>query len=305
MSRVIVVFGATGQQGSALIKALAEYNTPSPTYTILALSRSPLSPSSLALGGLPGVKVVPVSKNYMDEPDKVLLEIGLGKGGVWGVFNVQGYVSEEVEWKQAKAIADTAKAIEVKHFVYSGISFSTLDLDNLPVPFAIKRKVEQYIESIDLPHTFLRPTQFMDNLLPTSASLFKISRTILLRKTFYNHPERKHQMVSSRDIGQMGALAFANPHHYLGKAIDLAGDGFTMEELERRYEAVMGAPIQLTYGALAGFVKWMVAPLGSMASFFDNRGFIVNIPELKKDMPDLENLEAFLKRSQGSAASKE
>ncbi|TYJ58823.1 hypothetical protein B9479_000255 [Cryptococcus floricola] len=304
MSKIIVVFGATGQQGSALINALAEYNTPTPQYTILALSRSPLAPSSVALGSLPGVKVVPVARNYMDEPDKMFLDNGLGKGGVWGVFSVQGYVSEDVEWKQAKAIADASKAIEVKHFVYTGVSFGSL-IDDPPLIFAVKRKVEQYIESINLPHTFLRPAQFMDNLLPTSPFLFKVSRTILLRRTFYNHPERKHQMVSCRDIGQMGALAFANPHHYLGKAVDLAGDEFTMEELEKRYEGIMGAPIQLTFGVLASFVRWMVAPLGSMANFFDDYGYTVNIPELRKDMPDLEDLDAFLKRYKGAVESKE
>ncbi|ODO05691.1 hypothetical protein I350_04751 [Cryptococcus amylolentus CBS 6273] len=304
MSKIIVVFGATGQQGSALINALSEYNTPTPHYTILALSRSPLAPSSVTLGSLPGVKIVPVAKNYMDEPDKVFLDNGLGKGGVWGVFSVQGYVSEDVEWKQAKAIADASKAIEVKHFVYSGVSFGTL-VNDPPLAFAVKRKVEQYIESINLPHTFLRPTQFMDNLLPTSPFLFKVSRTILLRRTFYNHPERKHQMVSCRDIGQMGALAFANPHQYLGKAVDLAGDEFTMEELEKRYEGIMGAPIQLTFGVLAGFVRWMVAPLGSMANFYDDYGYTINIPELRKDMPELEDLDAFLKRYKGAIESKE
>ncbi|ODN77675.1 hypothetical protein L202_04825 [Cryptococcus amylolentus CBS 6039] len=243
-------------------------------------------------------------QNYMDEPDKVFLDNGLGKGGVWGVFSVQGYVSEDVEWKQAKAIADASKAIEVKHFVYSGVSFGTL-VNDPPLAFAVKRKVEQYIESINLPHTFLRPTQFMDNLLPTSPFLFKVSRTILLRRTFYNHPERKHQMVSCRDIGQMGALAFANPHQSLGKAVDLAGDEFTMEELEKRYEGIMGAPIQLTFGVLAGFVRWMVAPLGSMANFYDDYGYSINIPELRKDMPELEDLDAFLKRYKGAIESKE
>jgi uncharacterized protein YbjT (DUF2867 family) len=78
----------------------------------------------------------------------------------------------------------------------------------------------------------------MDNLLPTSPFFLKISRTILLRKTFIHHPERKHQFVSTRDIGRIGAKAITEGQPWIGKEVRLAGSEVTMPELEVTYQQV-------------------------------------------------------------------
>ncbi|WVQ84316.1 hypothetical protein IAT38_006468 [Cryptococcus sp. DSM 104549] len=295
MSKAIVVFGATGQQGSALIKALSVHNTPVQTFTIYALSRSPSSPSSQRLAALPGVKVVQVAKNYMDEPDKVFEDLELKAGDVHGVFSVQGYVSEDVELKQGLAIVDAAKKVNTQHFVYSSVDFGGLE-DTQVAGFEVKRQVENHLKATGIPYTILRPTQFMDNLLPTSPFMFKVSRTILLRKTFVNHPERKHQMISTGDIGRFAALAFAEPSKFVGKEVSLAGDEFTIPELEKKYEEVLGSGVQLTFEFLAGFVKWMVPLMKQMSAFHDDHGGAANISQVKADLPDVENLTTFLER---------
>ncbi len=45
-------------------------------------------------------------------------------------------------------------------------------------------------------------------------------------------------MVSTRDIGLAAAKAFENPDQYIGKEVRLAGDQFTMPELENIYKRV-------------------------------------------------------------------
>jgi uncharacterized protein YbjT (DUF2867 family) len=113
--------------------------------------------------------------------------------------------------------------------------------------FTSKYNVEEHLKSIStssscagLGWTIIRPSQFMDNLLPSSAFMFKLTRTMLLRRTFYTHPERKHQMVSTRDIGRVSARAFEKPEEFKSRTICLSGDEFTMPELEAIYKEVSG-----------------------------------------------------------------
>jgi uncharacterized protein YbjT (DUF2867 family) len=127
--------------------------------------------------------------------------------------------------------------LRCEHFIYSSAHLGSLDPPIWP-SFQAKYTVEQHIKSLGMDYTFLRPSQFMDNLLPTSAFMFKITRTMLLRRTFYKHPERKHQMVSTRDIGLAGARAFEQPERYKCRIVVLSGDEFTMPELERIYKEV-------------------------------------------------------------------
>ncbi|KAK6909533.1 hypothetical protein I203_103553 [Kwoniella mangroviensis CBS 8507] len=293
----VVVFGATGQQGTAFIEALSSHNG---QYKIYALSRNLSSSSSVKLSKLPGVEVVQVNKDYMDKPELAFTATGLKENEVYGVFNVQGYVSEKVELAQGKSIIVASKRWNVKHFIYSSVNFGGLDDTKAP-GLEVKRDIEHYLISSGVPYTILRPTQFMDNLLPTSPFMFKISRTILLRQTFYNHPERKHQLISSRDIGRAGSEAIVNPDKWLNGIIELAGDELTVKEIEDVYTEVLGKAPELTYWPLAAFVKW-VSPLGAMARFFDDHGCKVNIAQLKEDLPQVgfENLRSYLQRYKAS-----
>ncbi|WRT70289.1 uncharacterized protein IL334_007287 [Kwoniella shivajii] len=297
----IIVFGSTGQQGSAFIEGLSKYNTPSSIYNIFALSRNVTAGSSTRLSNLPGVKVIQVAKNYMDKPEQAFESTGLNVSDVHGVFNVQGYVSEAVELAQAKSIIDVSKKYGVKHFIQSSISFGGLEDTKAP-GMEVKRQIEDYLIESGIGYTILRPTQFMDNLLPSSAFMFKISRTMLIRQTFYNNPSRKHQLISTRDIGHSGSESIHNPSKYLNRIIELAGDELTVQEIQDVYEKIMDKPIDLlAFWPLVSFVKW-VSPLGPMSRFFDDHGFKVDIPKLREDLPEVEfeDLASFLKRYKAS-----
>lgn len=99
-TKSIVVFGGTGQQGSAFIRGLGAYNASAPQYTIYLLSRDLTAGSTKRLESVPGVKVVQAAKNYMDEPGPAFEATGLKKGEVHGAFSVQGYISAEAQLHQ-------------------------------------------------------------------------------------------------------------------------------------------------------------------------------------------------------------
>lgn len=104
--------------------------------------------------------------------------------------------------------------------------------------FEVKRTVENHIKAISLPYTFLRPVQFMENYLPAAAFMFKMGRSVVMRHTFIKHPERKHQLISSRDIGRAGAKAFVQGPGWMDGVVRLAGDGLTVAEIDNIFKEV-------------------------------------------------------------------
>lgn len=115
----------------------------------------------------------------------------------------------------------------------------SFDTDN---SFEVKHKVERYIQTLpSLRYTFLRPVQFMENFLPDSPFLFKMGRTVTMRYTFYTHPERKHQVISSADIGRAGARAFVQGPEWMDGKVRLAGDSLTVKEIDQVFEEVSPA----------------------------------------------------------------
>lgn len=112
---------------------------------------------------------------------------------------------------------------------------------------------------------------------PARALPFKIGRTVVLHYTFYKHPERKHQLISCRDIGAAGAKASALGPEWLDGVVRLAGDGLTVKEMQATFQEVSasacrrsllppdvackqvyGYPIPTVFSVLARFAKAFV-----------------------------------------------
>ena len=84
--------------------------------------------------------------------------------------------------------------------------------------FDSKWQIEEYIRSLGLPATILRPVFFMENL----TSPMMGPRDGVLANAL--KPTTSLQMIAVEDIGFFAALAFARPQEFTGKAIELAGD---------------------------------------------------------------------------------
>jgi nucleoside-diphosphate-sugar epimerase len=95
MSRNILIFGATGQQGGATVKALLDSPRAS-EFTILAVTRNATSPAATKLGKQ-GVKIV--QGDLDDVP--AIFEAAEKHGKVWGVFAVQVSISCQT-WRDCK-----------------------------------------------------------------------------------------------------------------------------------------------------------------------------------------------------------
>lgn len=262
----ILVTGATGQQGGAVVQSLLRKGQ-----KFRALTRKPEKAGWLKQIGAEVVQG--------DLTDRVSLDNALQ--GMDGVFGVTTFFESglEGEVQQGKALADAAKAVNIGQLVFTSVGSAD---QNTQIPhFETKWRVEQYIHQLGLPATILRPVWFMENFgtyfPPTPEGKLVLPMG----------PDVKLQMIAVKDIGEFGASAFLRPNDFLGHAIDLAGDGLTMREVAAALSRTKGRTIifeQMPYDtAEATFGHDMTL----MFKWFNETGYSVDIQELKQkyDIP--------------------
>jgi len=278
--KIIAVTGATGQQGGAVArKLLAE------GWKVRALTRDAGKPAAKELISL-GAEIAPG-----DMDNRAELEAAFK--GAYGVFSVQNFwlpnVGFEGEIKQGKNVADAGKAAGVKHLVYSSVGAAHRGMGQKH--FESKWIIEQYIHTLDVPYTILRPVAFMENL--------NWNRAQILNGTFNGmglRPEKERQLISVEDIAVFVALAFANPKLYIGRTIELAGDALTESQVAETFAKVIGRPVTLTK-PVGGARRVSEEEMIAMFNFFNGEGYNADIPALRKMHPGLMTLEQYLRKN--------
>ena len=279
-NKIIAVTGATGQQGGAVArKLLAE------GWKVRALTRDVDKPAAQELASL-GAELVPG-----DMEERAQLDAAFQ--GVYGVFSVQNFwlpnVGFEGEIRQGRNVADAAKAAGVQHLVYSSVGAAHRGMGQKH--FESKWQIEQYIHSLDVPYTILRPAFFMDN--------HNWARPYILNGMFTGmglRPEKEIQSITVEDIGVFAALAFANREEYLGKTIELAGDSLTEAQIVDTFTRVIGRPVSLVQpreGEGWGDPEERAAGF----NFFNGEAYDADIHALRKLHPGLLTLEQYLRKN--------
>ncbi|OIW25954.1 NAD(P)-binding protein [Coniochaeta ligniaria NRRL 30616] len=299
--KTILVTGATGRQGSGVITALLSSQTP---YTILALTRNPSSPAAQHLATLsPSLHLI--QGNLSDIP-ALFAAATAASSPIWGVYSVQVSmgpgVTEESEVAQGTGLIDAAVAHGVRYFVYSSVDRGGDDASwetQTPIPhFRSKHRIEHHLRAATQPDTkgagmawtVLRPVAFMDNLKPGfETSVFLAA----LRKQLPRN--KKVQWVASADIGRFAAMAFDQPEEWQGRAVGLAGDELTMEELSAVFERATGRPARVAYEVFGSLLTTLVRELGLMIGWFASDGYGADVQARRGEYPALMDLEAYLR----------
>ncbi|EJD36997.1 NAD(P)-binding protein [Auricularia subglabra TFB-10046 SS5] len=303
----ILVSGATGKQGGAVVDALLRRNTvDSVKYHVLALTRG----TGGALSGRPNVTVV---RGDLDDVPAIFAQPEVSDN-LYGVFSVQPAfgksVTSENEVKQGKALADAAKRVGVKHFVYTGVdrgvhSAAETDLDSPQAMSGIphwdtKVVIERHIRSLGLPYTFIRPPIFMDGWIDPS-----INRLMggLAKGGIRAHV--KTQYIASEDIGEVAAAVFEDPERYIGKALSIAGDELTFGELDAGFRATTGSPAP-ALPSIVGTVATTLIPSARRTDFsykfFDQKGYKCDITLTRAIWPGTMTLRQYLEKHVKQAA---
>ncbi|KAI1073563.1 NAD(P)-binding protein [Whalleya microplaca] len=301
MSEVILVTGATGKQGGAVINALLSQKAG--TFTILAVTRDTSSPSAKRLASRsPSIKLV--QGNLDDVPALFQEALKVQSQPIWGVYSVQISIGKGVtlqsEVSQGKSLIDGAINAGVKHFVYSSVERGgdkTSWNNPTPIPhFQSKYQIERYLRDItgagkpgqSMGWTILRPVAFMDNLTPEFP-------TKVFLAALHNYLGNKPlQWVATADIGVFAAKAFTDPGSWDRKAVGLAGDELTFDQLTNSFQNATGHPVPLTYWIFGTALTYMVSEMALMLEWFASDGYRADIKARRKDHPDMLTMEKWL-----------
>jgi uncharacterized protein YbjT (DUF2867 family) len=153
-----------------------------------------------------------------------------------------------------------------------------------------KWEIEQHIRALRVPATILRPVMFMEN--HTSPMFGVTGRAALIRML---PPGATVQLIAVTDIGAFAGLAFADPGYYLGKAIELAGDELSREELIATISRATGHALDSE-----PVPQEVLTQLGVNIDNLDRaksfNGWQADIPALRALHPDLMDVETWLAR---------
>ncbi len=278
-AKTILVTGATGRQGGAVIRNLLKNNIP-----VRALSRTPQSLAAQLIRE----KGVDIVKGDMSDRTSLVEAMS----GCDGVFSVQNYFEYggEKEVQYGKNLADAAKQAGIQHFIYS----SVCDADsNTGVPhFETKVVIESHIRKTGIPFTILRPVKFMENYY-----IPQVFRGILGGKLLDSiRPGKKHQMLAVEDIGKYATAAFQYPERSLSKTIDLAGDELTNEEVADTISGVLGMKVKFSRIPMPIVRLVMDKEMYLMFRWFNEKGFEADRDETARILPGIHatSLKEFL-----------
>jgi len=278
-SKIILVTGATGRQGSAVIRHLLPHG-----WKLRALTRRTEGPAVKQLLDQ-GIEVV---TGDMEDPSSLVRVTR----GVYGVYSVQDFWSVGVtrEVLQGKNIADAAKNAGVEHFVFSsaGGAERNSGIDH----FASKWEIEEHIRKLALPATIIRPAGFMENYY-----IDQVEIGILKGKLVDPvQADKPYQTIATDDIGAFVALAFARPKEFIGKTLEIAGSELTNLEAAKVFSRVLGKPVKFQKLPLAVVKLFMGKEFYQMFRWFNEAGFEADIPALRKSYPEihLHTLEEWL-----------
>ncbi|KAK7710485.1 hypothetical protein SLS64_000175 [Diaporthe eres] len=302
MSRAVLITGATGKQGGAVVKSLVQAKA---DFTILAITRNPGSPAAQKLkASAPNISLV---QGDLSDAQAIFTNAKkVAPGAIWGVYSIQNPMEKgqtvDIEVQQGKALIDASLENGVKHFVYSSVDRGgeKRSFENpTPVPhFASKHKVEQYLlektSGSSMGWTILRPAGFMDNYVPGSmAKIFFTAWKVAINK------DRPLQLIACADIGHFAAQALMNPDKYRGRAISLAGDELTFDQAAAAFKHKIGSDMPTTYGVVGSLTLWALKDIGTMFKWMDSEGFGANVEELRREYPGMIDFGTYLEKYSG------
>lgn len=278
--KIILVTGGTGQQGGAVARQLIKEN-----WKVRVLTRDIKKPAAVELKEL-GAELFQGNMNDIESLDNAMNE-------VYGVFSVQNFWEHgyEGELTQGKNTADAAKKAGVKHFLQSSVGGAERNT-NLP-HFEVKFEIEQYVKTLNIPVTILRPVFFMENFGTFNKPVEdngKLTITIAMKK------DTKLQMITVNDIGALAAIIFNQPEKYIGKEIEAAGDDLTISQVAEIYSKVSGKetvfnelPIEVLRSDSEEFAN--------MFQWFIDKGYESDIEEMKNIYPGMTSFEDWFKNN--------
>lgn len=227
--RTIVVCGATGKQGGAVVNSLLKAGG----WNVVAIARNPEGAPAQALSER-GVEIR--QADLLDGPS--LTRAFEGAYGVFGVttpLTPKGKIDTEQDRRHGFNIADACAATGVQHLVLSTVLY--INDAQRAVPYVqSKQTVEEYVITSGTPFTFLRPASFMDEI---GGEFLPVKKDVI---TGQADGDAKVPYIACQDIGRFARLAFDDHATFRGRKLNLVGDFLSGDELAEVLTRVYGRP---------------------------------------------------------------
>lgn len=262
---LMLVLGATGGQGGAVLEALLARGAP-----VRALARDAAGNSARRLAGR-GVAVV--AGSLSDEAS--LVSAMDGAAGVFALTTpFEAGVDAEVE--QGRVIVAAARRARVPHVVFSSVAGAN---QHSGVPhFDSKAVIEAELAASDVPSTILGPTYFFDNALGGAERIRAGVLDLPLP------PDRPLQQLARPDLGAFAAEVLINPDGYVGRRVELASDAPSPTQMAHALADALGRPVRHERVPLAEIGN---PDMRAMWEFLNGPGYQVDIAALHAAHPKL------------------
>lgn len=267
--RSVLVTGATGQQGGAVVRALIARG-----HRVRAISRKPDSDGAKRLAAA-GVEVV--AGNLDDGASIVRAARGVDTMFLMGSSYEAG---TEAETRQGILAADAAKAAGIGHLIYSSVG----DADkNTGIPhFDSKYLVEQHIAGLGIPYTISAPVAFMENTVAPWA-IGGLAQGVYAAAL---PPARLLQQITIDDIGAFVAVLAERREQVFGKRFDIAGDELSGEQQAKILSETLDRPMHYQELPIAA-MRQVSEDAALMYEWFDRTGYDADIAALRRDFPEV------------------
>lgn len=244
--RTVTVFGATGNQGGSVVRAvLADRDS---GFAVRAVTRRPDSDRAKELEQQ-GAEVV---RADLDDEESLVAALD-GAYGAYLVTNFWEDMDAAHEKAQAAALARAASQAGVQHAIWSTLEDTRecipLDDDRMPtlqgsykVPhFDGKAEADRYFTDDGVPTTFLRSTFYWENLFGMFAPQRAEDGTFEL-----NLPMGDSRLsgIAVDDIGKTALAILKRGTDFIPATVSIAGEHLPVAEMAAAMSESLGRPVR-------------------------------------------------------------
>ena len=270
-NELILVYGATGQQGGPVARRLLEEGR-----RIRVLTRNADHAESLSEAG------AEIAVGDLEDPAS--LEAA-GKGANKVFFHVPLGFEIDVGVAYGRNAIDAAASAGIELFVFD-TSFPVPSEPTDVVANEIRRLVQEYLQSSGIPHIIIRPTFYIENYSGPFTAPEDIVQQGILR-----YPPLPRDMrvswISLEDVGALAVEALKRPE-LAGSVFNVGGpEALTGDEIAERFAAILDRPINYTPFSLEQYEQmvngFLGEPIGThvvrQLSYYEQHRHLLNVSD--------------------------
>jgi uncharacterized protein YbjT (DUF2867 family) len=286
-SKTVFVTGASGNQGGATARNLAENGC-----FVKALVRNETSPKAEKLKR-PFIQLI---KGDLTDPSTYKTHLA-NIDGAFAMFTFVNGVKKEIA--EGVSFIDTAKEMNVPFILYSSVIGA--DSGSGIPHWESKNAIEQYLKNSGIPYAIIRPSYFLDNFfIPDVHKRIRKGKMVTPVKK-----DKLMQFIGTEDVGRIAAHILMNKDHYFGRTLTIAADQMDMQTVAKTFTNILGKPI--SYSQLPGLLTriFLGSDLHTMFKYLNNNDvlFVKNMQALKAEFPFLTSVKDWVSRNQSAFTS--